>query len=118
MLRKTMLLGVVFAGLAGAVPALAQDGGVVGGSVARLVGGGNDAEVVVEQVTAFQPRRLAQPASGNGSGTTVRYVEAVPEQPSRSVALVGGGDNAEVVLVPVPAVPSAIAVTPVSHPRG
>ena len=110
MVRRTMLFGVVLAGLAGAAPAaLAQDGGgVVGGAVARLVGGGDNAEVVVERVTAFQPRRLAQPGWGNGTGTTVQYMEPAPAAPARPMALVGGGDNAEVVAV-APAAPATAA---------
>lgn len=109
MIRKVLVLGAAIAGLS-AAPASAQDGGVVGGAVARLVGGGGDAEVVVERVTGFQPPRLAQPGWGNGSNTAVQYLEPAPVSPSRRVAAVSGGGEDMQVTYGAPAEAPAAAI--------
>ena len=83
--------------------AAALDGNVVGGGVATLSGGGDNATVTYSAGGAgggmtfhVQPGRLARP-TGTPSGTGVEYLEPAPSDPGREAWLLGGGDNAEVV---------------------
>ena len=120
MIRKTMVLGALLAGLS-AAPALAQQYGsdVVGGGIARMVGGGENAEVVYEQVTHAQAPRLAR-ATGSPSGWTVQYLEPVPVPTERGMVahVEGGGENAQLVFeAPAGAPQTNFASAPVGAPR-
>ncbi len=118
---RTMLMGAAILaamGGAAATPAAAQElSGVVGSAVVRMVGGGDDAELVVEQVVATQPRRLAMPGWGHGGSTAVRYLEPEPVSPGRFMVMVGGGDDARLEAV-APAAPASVAGAPAGRPRG
>jgi hypothetical protein len=83
--------------------AAALEGNVVGGGVATLSGGGDNATVTYGAGGAgggmtfhVQPGRLARP-TGTPSGTGVEYLEPAPSAPGREAWLLGGGDDAEVV---------------------
>lgn len=120
MIRKTMVLGALLAGLS-AAPALAQQYGsdVVGGGIARMVGGGENTEVVYEQVTHAQAPRLAR-ATGSPSGWTVEYLEPEPARtgPGMVAHLAGGGENAQLVFeAPAGAPQTSFAAAPVGAPR-
>jgi hypothetical protein len=118
-IRKTMLMAALFSGLA--APAMAQEaGGVVGGATVRMLGGGDDATMVIEEATRFQPRRLAQPSWGNGSGIAVRYLEPAPVAPGRHMTMIGGGDDAQLVAAaPSAATPAqGLAAEGQRRPRG
>src|SRR5690242_12561002 len=120
MIRKTMVLGALLAGLT-AAPAFAQQysGDVVGGGISRMVGGGENTEVVYEQVTHAQPPRLAH-ATGSPSGWTVKYLEPEPARTGHGMVahMEGGGENAQVVFeAPASAPQTNFASTPVGAPR-
>ncbi len=122
MIRKTMVLGTLLAGLT-AAPAMAQQnyiGNVVGGGVARMVGGGAEAQVVYDQVTQAQAPRLAKANGRQDGGWTVQYLEPVPAPTGQGMIahLVGGGQDAQVVFeVPAGAPQTHLATAPVGAPR-
>jgi hypothetical protein len=77
----------------------------VGGGSATLAGGGNDMTITYSTGGAggggtlhSQSTRLARFAGGHGDGQLVEYLAPAPSDPGRVAWLVGGGDNAEVVL--------------------
>lgn len=120
MIRKTMVLGALLAGLT-AAPAFAQQYGndVVGGGIARMVGGGENTEVVYDQVMQAQAPRLAR-ATGSPSGWTVEYLEPVPAPTGRGMVahVEGGGENAQVVFeAPAGAPQTNFAGAAVGAPR-
>ncbi len=102
MFRTMMLASVVVFGAAGA--AMAQDGAssaignVVGGGVARVSGGGEDASVAYSARGATQAGRGAQISGGTGDGPEVQYLGPVPAgERGRSALLLGSGENATIV---------------------
>ena len=103
MFRTMMLASVVVFGAAGG--AMAQDGGaspaignVVGGGVARVSGGGEDASIAYSARGATQSGRPAQVSGGTGDGPEVQYLGPVPAgERGRSALLLGSGENATIV---------------------
>ena len=81
--------------------AAALDGNVVGGGVATLSGGSDEATVTYSTGggMAFhaQPGRAARFAGTQGDGPVVEYSAPADTNPGREAWLLGGGDNAEVV---------------------
>ena len=84
----------------------AVDGNVVGGGVATLSGGGDNATVTYSAGGAgggmtfhAQPGRAAGFAGTHGDGPVVQYSAPADTNPGREAWLLGGGDNAEVVYV-------------------
>ena len=84
--------------------AAALDGNVVGGGIATLSGGGDDATVTYSAGGAgggmafhSQAGRAAGFAGTDGDGPVVRYSAPADTNPGREAWLLGGGDNAEVV---------------------
>ena len=82
----------------------AVDGNVVGGGVATLSGGGDNATVTYSAGGAgggmtfhAQPGRAARFAGTQGDGPVVQYSAPADANPGREAWLLGGGDNAEVV---------------------
>ena len=82
----------------------ALDGNVVGGVVATLSGGGDNATVTYSTGGAgggmtfhSQSGRAARFAGTDGDGPVVRYAAPADTNPGREAWLLGGGDNAEVV---------------------
>ncbi len=81
------------------------DGNVVGGGVATLSGGGDNATVTYSAGGAgggmtfhSQAPRLARARNGQGNGgLSAEYLEPETAPPGREAWLLGGGDNAEVV---------------------
>ncbi|CAA9227905.1 MAG: hypothetical protein AVDCRST_MAG08-924 [uncultured Acetobacteraceae bacterium] len=86
--------------------AAALDGNVVGGGVATLSGGGDDATITYSAGGAgggmalhSQPGRAARFAGTDGDGPVVQYSAPADTNPGREAWLLGGGDNAEVVYI-------------------
>ena len=84
--------------------AAALDGNVVGGGIATLSGGGEDATITYSAGGAgggmtfhSQSGRAAGFAGSDGDGPVVRYSAPADTNPGREAWLLGGGDNAEVV---------------------
>ena len=84
--------------------AAALEGNVVGGGIATLSGGGEDAAVTYSAGGAgggvalhAQPGRAARFAGTQGDGPVVEYAAPADTNPGREAWLLGGGDNAEVV---------------------
>ena len=85
--------------------AAALDGNVVGGGIASLSGGGDDATITYSAGGAgggmtfhSQAPRLARARNGQGNGgLSAEYLEPETAPPGREAWLLGGGDNAEVV---------------------
>jgi hypothetical protein len=84
--------------------AAALDGNVVGGGVATLHGGGDNATVTYSAGGAgggmtfhSQSGRAAGFAGTHGDGPIVQYSAPAGTNPGREAWLLGGGDNAEVV---------------------
>ena len=84
--------------------AAALDGNVVGGGIATLSGGGDDATVTYSAGGAgggmafhAQPGRAARFAGTQRDGPQVEYGPPADANPGREAWLLGGGDNAEVV---------------------
>ena len=82
----------------------AVDGNVVGGGIATLSGGGDNATVTYSTGGAgggmafhAQPGRAARFAGTHGDGPVVQYSAPADTNPGREAWLLGGGDNAEVV---------------------
>jgi hypothetical protein len=112
MFRNALFASVIALGAAGAAQAQApRDGGaavpggnVVGGGVATLSGGGDNAIVTYSTGGAgagmtfhAQPGRGARFAGTQGDGPVVEYAAPADTNPGREAWLLGGGDNAEVV---------------------
>ena len=79
-------------------------GNVVGGGIATLSGGGDDATITYSAGGAgggmafhAQPGRAARFAGTDGDGPVVQYSAPADTNPGREAWLLGGGDNAEVV---------------------
>ena len=105
MVRSTAFASLAILAALAAAPltARAEAGNVVGGGIATLSGGGDDATVTYSAGGAgggmafhAQSGRLARIA-GNSDGAQVEYLTSAPANPGPSARLVGGGDNAEVV---------------------
>jgi hypothetical protein len=86
--------------------AAALDGNVVGGGIATLSGGGDDATVTYSAGGAgggmtfhAQSGRAARFAGSDGDGPMVQYSAPADTNPGREAWLIGGGDNAEVVYI-------------------
>ena len=86
--------------------AAALDGNVVGGGIATLSGGGDDATVTYSAGGAgggmtfhSQSGRAARFAGTDGDGPVVRYSAPADTNPGREAWLVGGGDDAQVVYI-------------------
>ena len=111
MFRKTLLASVLALGAIGA--AQAQDNGP------RLVGGGDNAQVVYAEPSRNVVGGGVASISGGGENTRVAYGPAVTtEAPSSYVAeLVGGGENARLVYRQVAPSDSLLAGQP-GAPRG
>ena len=84
--------------------AAALDGNVVGGGIATLSGGGDNAIITYSTGGAgggmtfhSQPGRAARFAGTQGDGPVVEYSAPADTNPGREAWLLGGGDNAEVV---------------------
>ena len=84
--------------------AAALAGNVVGGGVATLSGGGDNATVTYSTGGAgggmtfhSQAGRAARFAGTQGDGPIVEYTAPADTNPGREAWLLGGGDNAEVV---------------------
>ena len=82
----------------------ALSGNVVGGGVATLSGGGDNATVSYSAGGAgggmtfhAQRGRAARFAGTQGDGPAVEYTAPADTNPGREAWLLGGGDNAEVV---------------------
>ena len=86
--------------------AVALDGNVVGGGVATLSGGGDDATITYSTGGAgggmtfhAQAGRVARFVGSDGDGPVVQYGPPADTNPGREAWLVGGGDDAQVVYV-------------------
>ena len=84
----------------------AVDGNVVGGGIATLSGGGDNATVTYSTGGAgggmafhAQAGRAARFAGTDGDGPVVQYSAPADTYPGREAWLLGGGDNAEVVYI-------------------
>ncbi len=84
--------------------AAALEGNVVGGGVATITGGGDNATVTYSPGGAgggmafhAQAGRSARFAGTQGDGPQVQYAAPPDTNPGREAWLLGGGDNAEVV---------------------
>ena len=84
----------------------AVDGNVVGGGIATLSGGGDNATVTYSAGGAgggmtfhSQSGRAAGFAGSDGDGPVVQYAAPADTNPGREAWLLGGGDNAEVVYI-------------------
>ena len=84
--------------------AAALEGNVVGGGVATVTGGGDNATVTYSAGGAgggmtfhSQPGRAARFAATQGDGPVVEYAAPADTNPGREAWLLGGGDNAQVV---------------------
>ena len=112
MIRSSTAFASVFALAAAAAQAQAPrdgsaaalDGNVVGGGIATLSGGGDDATITYSAGGAgggmtfhAQPGRAAGFAGTHGDGPVVQYSAPADTNPGREAWLLGGGDNAEVV---------------------
>ena len=112
MIRNTLFASLIVLGAAGAAQAQAPldgsaaalSGNVVGGGVATLSGGGDNATVTYSTGGAgggmtfhSQPGRAARFAGTQGDGPVVEYSAPADTNPGREAWLLGGGDNAEVV---------------------
>jgi hypothetical protein len=114
MVRNTLFASLIVLGAAGAGAARAQapldgtaaalDGNVVGGGIASLSGGGDNATITYNSGGAgggmafhAQAGRAARFAGTDGDGPVVRYSAPADANPGREAWLLGGGDNAEVV---------------------
>ena len=87
-----------------ALAAGAAQAQVVGGGIATLSGGGDDATITYSAGGAgggmtvhSQSGRLARFAGSHGDGALVEYLTPAPAEAGREAWLLGGGDNAEVV---------------------
>jgi hypothetical protein len=108
---RTAAFASLFALAAGAAQAQAPrdgssavDGNVVGGGIATLSGGGDNATVIYSTGGAgggmtfhSQPGRSARFAGTHGDGPVVQYSAPADTNLGREAWLLGGGDNAEVV---------------------
>ena len=112
MVRNALFAALIALGAAGAAQAQAPRdgsaaalaGNVVGGGVATLSGGGDNATVTYSAGGAgggmafhAQPGRAARCAGTQGDGPQVEYGPPADTNPGREAWLLGGGDNAEVV---------------------
>ena len=113
MFRNALFASVIALGVAGAAQAQAPrdgsaaalDGNVVGGGLATLSGGGDNATVTYSTGgaggggTTFhsQAGRAARFAGTRGDGPVVEYTAPADTNPGREAWLLGGGDNAQVV---------------------
>jgi hypothetical protein len=112
MVRNTLFATLIALGAAGAAQAQAPRdgsaaalaGNVVGGGVATLSGGGDNATVTYSTGGAgggmtfhSQAGRAARFAGTQGDGPVVEYSAPADTNPGREAWLLGGGDNAEVV---------------------
>jgi len=100
-MKRTALASLFALALAGGT---AQAYEPVGGGIATLSGGGEDATITYSAGGAgggmafhAQPGRAASFAGTDGDGPVVRYSAPADANPGREAWLVGGGDNAEVV---------------------
>ena len=112
MVRNALFATLIALGTAGAAQAQAPRdgsaaalaGNVVGGGVATLSGGGDNATVTYSAGGAgggmtfhLQAGRAARFAGTQGDGPVVEYSAPADTNPGREAWLLGGGDNAEVV---------------------
>ena len=112
MVRNAVFASLIALGAAGAAQAQAPRdgsaaalaGNVVGGGVATLSGGGDNATVTYGTGGAgggmtfhSQAGRAARFAGTQGDGPVVEYTAPADTNPGREAWLLGGGDNAEVV---------------------
>ena len=114
MTKRTALASLFALALAAAGAAQAQapldgtaaalEGNVVGGGVATITGGGDNATITYSTGGAgggmafhAQPGRAARFAGTQGDGPLVEYGPPADANPGREAWLLGGGDNAEVV---------------------
>ena len=112
MVRNALFATLIALGTAGAAQAQAPRdgsaaalaGNVVGGGVATLSGGGDNATVTYSTGGAgggmtfhSQAGRAARFAGTQGDGPVVEYTAPADTNPGREAWLLGGGDNAEVV---------------------
>jgi hypothetical protein len=112
MVRNALFASLIALGAAGAAQAQAPRdgsaaalaGNVVGGGVATLSGGGDNATVTYSTGGAgggmtfhSQAGRAARFAGTQGDGPVVEYTAPADTNPGREAWLLGGGDNAEVV---------------------
>ena len=112
MVRNALFASLIALGAAGAAQAQAPRdgsaaalaGNVVGGGVATLSGGGDNATVTYSTGGAgggmtfhSQAGRAARFAGTQGDGPIVEYTAPAATNPGREAWLLGGGDNAEVV---------------------
>ena len=112
MVRNALFATLIALGAAGAAQAQAPRdgsaaalaGNVVGGGVATLSGGGDNATVTYSTGGAgggmtfhSQAGRAARFAGTQGDGPVVEYSAPADTNPGREAWLLGGGDNAEVV---------------------
>jgi hypothetical protein len=112
MVRNALFATLIALGAAGAAQAQAPRdgsaaalaGNVVGGGVATLSGGGDNATVTYSTGGAgggmtfhSQAGRAARFAGTQGDGPVVEYTAPADTNPGREAWLLGGGDNAEVV---------------------
>jgi hypothetical protein len=85
------------------VTAHAETGNVVGGGGATLTGGADDMRISYNTSGAgggsvlAQSGRLARFAGSQGDGQMVEYLTLAPAGTGRTVWLIGGGDDAQVV---------------------
>ena len=110
-MKRTALASLFALALAGIAQAQAPrdgssvvDGNIVGGGVATLSGGGDNATVTYSTGGAgggmtfhAQAGRAARFAGSHGDGPIVQYSAPADTNPGREAWLLGGGDNAEVV---------------------
>ena len=113
MVRNTLFASLIVLGAAAGAAqaqapldggAAALDGNVVGGGIASLSGGGDNATITYNSGGAgggmalhVQPGRAARFAGTQGDGPAVEYSAPADANPGREAWLLGGGDNAEVV---------------------
>jgi hypothetical protein len=105
MVRSTALASLAILASFAVAPlaAHAETGNVVGGGGATMAGGGDDMRISYNTSGAggggvlVQSGRLARFAGSYGDGQLVEYLTPVPAGTGRTVWLIGGGEDAQVV---------------------
>ena len=105
MVRSTAFASLAILASFAAVPlaAHAETSNVVGGGGAMIIGGGDDMRISYNTSGAggggllVQSGRLARFAGSHGDGQLVEYLTPTPAGTGRTVWLIGGGDDAQVV---------------------
>jgi hypothetical protein len=105
MVRSTAFASLAILASFAAAPlaAHAETGNVVGGGGATMMGGGDNMRISYNSSGAggggvlVQSGRLARFAGSHGDGQLVEYLTPAPAGTGRTVWLIGGGGDAQVV---------------------